>query len=335
MLSMDGARCSSSGIAKDVSRSKSDGSALGRHGGGLAMPYSISPRHNSARVEELERPSSEAQASTGVPPQGPRRRRRRLTWALGIAAIVLTVIWGLIETELIDLDVVRACVLSRIAGVYPDRANAYEFLSKHYNSAGRTQDAVDACEKLVQVKPNDPQARALLGDAYREVSRPQEAIACYGEALSLDPNSYEAHLGLGRVYAAMNLHAEALDAYKQAVRVRPDSASAHVALGLALSNLGRYEEAMQAFKQAKELDPEISETQVFSGKAYLEAGLCQQAIECFQDVILIDQGHAQAHYNLGRAYLSVGDVDLARQEQCILEELDANLAGQLHDLIRR
>ena len=107
------------------------------------------------------------------------------------------------------------------------------------------------------------------------------------------------------------------------------------ALGLVLSNLGRYEEAMRAFKQAKELDPQVSETQVFSGKAYLDAGLCHQAIECFRDVILIDQGHAQAHYNLGRAYLSVGDVDLARQEQRILEDLDANLAGQLHDLIHQ
>jgi tetratricopeptide (TPR) repeat protein len=108
-----------------------------------------------------------------------------------------------------------------------------------------------------------------------------------------------------------------------------------MALVLALSNLGRYEEAMQAFKHAKELDPEVSETQVLSGKAYLEAGRCQEAIACFRDVILIDQGHARAHYNLGRAYLAVGDVDLALTEQRLLEDLDADLAGRLREMIPR
>lgn len=297
------------------------------------MPYRNCPEAGLTAITE---PPSPGPKEPRLPdPRQGRRRPRRTVWILVGATTLLLSSFGLIKVHVIDLDVVRASVLSRIAGVYPDRANAYEFLRSHYSAAGRSKDAVDACEKLVQIKPEDPRARSLLGDAYREVSRPQEAIACYREALKLDPNCYEAYLGLGRVYVAMNLHAEALESYRQAVRIRPGSAPAHVALGLALSNLGRYEEAMKAFEQAKELDPAVSETQVLSGKAYLEAGLGLEAIECFRSVILIDQGHAQAHFNLGRAYLSIGDVDLALREQRILQRLDADLAARLHGLIHR
>jgi len=58
-----------------------------------------------------------------------------------------------------------------------------------------------------------------------------------------------------------------------------------------------------------------------------------QAIESFKDAVRTDHEHAQAYFNLGRAYLRVGDRGLALDQQRILQNLDARLAGQLLDLI--
>ena len=295
------------------------------------------PESETCRFSSRPAPPQAAVTPPGpqVRPKPPAKPKKRLTWILGAIAAGLLILFWLINVGFIHLDTIRAGVLSRVAGICPDRAQAYTFLGEHYSTSGRTADAVEACEKLVQVEPEVPHAHVLLGDAYRNVSRPEEAIACYGDALELDPNCYEAHLGRGEVYDRLGRYPEAIKSYKQAVEIEPKSAPAYVFLGLVFSNQGRYEEAMQAFQQAKELDPEISEVQVLSGKAYLDAGLYEEAIECFRDVIATDQNHARAHYNLGRAYLRAGDRGLALSEQRILEPMDANLAGQLFDLIEQ
>ncbi|GEM_PF-650465 len=267
-------------------------------------------------------------------PGGISRQRRALTWGLGVAAIALAVVFFANRAGLVNLDGVRAGVLSHVAGVCPDRANAYTFLGKHYSSAGRPEEAVNACEKLVRISPEDPQAHVLLGNAYDAASQPNVAADCYVKALELDPNCYEAHIGLGKVRSIRGDYAGALKSYEQAVKLRPDAAGAYVCLGMVFSNLGRYEEAMQAFKQARELDPQISETQIRSGKACLDAGQYEEAITCFKSVVLCDQGHAQAHFNLGRAYLRAGDKALAIEEQRILQELNPALADHLLDMIQ-
>lgn len=312
------------------------------------MPERLSQRPRPLSLDRAERavagpsaPAARTRAAAprrapsahGGRPQGPSRQARRLTWSLGVVAVVLGAVFWAIRMEFISLDGARACVLSHIAGVYPDQANTYTFLGKHYSTNGRPQDALEACEKLVQVSPTDPQAHVLLGNAYDAASQPDVAADCYVKALELDPNCYEAHIGLGKVRSIQGDYAEALESYERAVKIRPDSATAYVALGMAFSNLGRFEEAMEAFKQAKEIDPAVSETQIRSGKACLNAGQYGEAITCFKSVVLVDQGHAQAHYNLGRAYLRVGDKALAIEEQRILQDLDSPLAGRLLDMI--
>lgn len=262
-------------------------------------------------------------------------RVHRVTWVLGGIAVTLLAVFWLIQIKFIDLDVVRAAILSRVAGIYPNKAEAYTFLGKHYSMSGHTTAAINACEKLVQVEPEAPHSHVLLGDAYREVSRPEEAITCYQAALQRDPNCYEAHLGLGRVYVSLGRYDEAIGSYEQAVSAQPASATAYVSLGLVLSDLGRYDEAMKAFQHAKELDPEINEAQLLSGKAYLQAGLYNEAAECFKDTVQTDQLHAQACFNLGRAYLRVGERDLALCQQRKLQALDAQKADQLLDLIEK
>ena len=285
------------------------------------------------------RETGEGLPPAGSPRLGTRRspaiceRGKRARFVLLCVALLLAVVLLLIRAGIIELGGVRAAILTRVAAICPDQAGAYTFLGKHYNASGRPKEAVDACEKLVAIKPDDPGANVLLGDAYSDDSRPTEAVACYHKAIAADSNCFDGHFGLGKAYAALGRYPEAIDAYQRALKIKPDSAAAHMSLGLALSSSGHYEEAMQSFHQAKQLDPHINEVQVLSGNAFLEIGLYRQAIACYRDAITVDQSHARAYYNLGRAYLEIGDRGLAREQQRILETLDATLADQLLRLI--
>lgn len=291
-------------------------------------------RHGVQPLPETREPASakrrSAQETRGRRTDGAKDYR---PWLGGLAVTLLILFW-LIRVGCIDMDSVRAGVLTRIAGIYPDQAEAYTFLSQHYDSVGRGGDAVEACEKLVQVKPEDPHTHVLLGEAYRDQNRFKEAIACYKEAVELDPNCFEAHFNLGRVCDRLGRSDDAVESYESAARIKPDEAPVYVALGLVLSNLGRYDEAMEAFKRARQIDPQIGESQVLSGKDHLEAGDYHGAVTCFKQAVLVDQGYAQAHFNLGRAYLKIGDKDLARRELRTLESLDSDLAERLERLIK-
>jgi len=262
-------------------------------------------------------------------------RKRKRRWLLASELVLLLGFAGVlaVRLRLIDLNTVKAEVLSHVTSIYPDKDGAYAFLGSHYTSCGKSAEAIKACRTLVERKPDDHSAHVLLGKAYHEANQLEKAIECYKEALKLAPGSFEGYLGLGETYSALRRHAEAIEFLNEAIRIEPRSAHAHLSLGVALSNSGQYDKAMEAFRQAKELDPGIAEVQVLSGKAYLEAGLPEQAIERFKEAILFDQGHAQAHFSLGRACLQVGDRGLALEQQKALQTLDPKLAEDLSALI--
>jgi tetratricopeptide (TPR) repeat protein len=289
------------------------------------------PRNARGSVDLSEKISAPADGQAPVK----RRVKRKKRWLLASELVLLLGFAGVLAVKLkvIDLNTVKAAVLSRATSIYPDKDGAYAFLGSHYTSCGNSAEALKACRTLVERKPDDSSAHVLLGKALHEANQLEKAIECYKEALRLAPGSFEAHLGLGETYSALRRHTEAIEFLEEAIRIKPLSAHAHLSLGVALSNSGQYDKAMESFRQAKELDPDIVEGQVLSGKAYLEAGRPDQAIERFEEAILFDQGHAQARFSLGRACLQVGDRGLALEQQKALQTLDPKLAEDLSALI--
>jgi tetratricopeptide (TPR) repeat protein len=287
-------------------------------------------RANAQRAPS--RPNRAKAQPTRVQP----RRRNPLRWVLVTVALMLGVVYWLIWIGFIDMDGARAAVLSRVAGVYRDRAEANAFLSKHYSTPAVKQGGmVDACERLVQARPEDPHALVLLGEAYRDEDDLMQASACYQKALEFDPNCYEAHVAVGDMHSEQGEYASAEAAYQRALAIRSDLADVHVALGLIYSNQGRYEQAMQQFQRGKALDPDVNQVEVLAGNAHMKAGFYEKAIASFKDALVADDKSAQAHFNLGRAYLRAGDRDMALQQQRKLEAMDTKMAARLGHLINQ
>lgn len=268
-----------------------------------------------------------------APPESNPKTKKCLPKALGLVLLLAVGLGLAVKFDLINLNTVKAEVLSHVTSIYPDKDGAYAFLGSHYTALGKSAQAIKACQALVERKPDDPAAHVLLGNAYHQANNLDQAMESYKEAIKLNPRSFDARLGLGVTYTALRRHSEAIELLEEAIRIKPQSAYAHLSLGLALSDSGRYDEAMEAFIKAKEIDPDIAGAHVLSGKVYLEMGLPEQAIEKFKEAILFDQGYAQAYYSLGEASLQIGDRALALEQQRALKTLNPELAQNLSELI--
>jgi tetratricopeptide (TPR) repeat protein len=335
-------RAKSLGVVEVLGRKKADN----RGPTGSRRPtLGTSPGPKTPLSRVLSGSAKTTEQSTCLPPRKARsphaqtpvkskaKTKKRLPKAVALV-LLLTVAFGLaVKFDLINLNTVKAEVLSHVTIIYPDKDGAYAFLGSHYTARGKSEQAIKACRTLVQRKPEDPAAHVLLGNAHHQANNLDQAMESYKEALQLDPESFDAHLGLGVTYTGLRRHAEAIELLEKAIRLKPQSAYAHLSLGLALSDSGQYDEAMEEFRKAKEIDPDIAGAHVLSGKVYLEMGLPEQAIERFKEAILFDRGYAQAYYSLGQASLQIGDTDLAIQQQRALQPLNPELAQNLAELI--
>src|SRR5215470_14430772 len=103
--------------------------------------------------------------------------------------------------------------------------------------------------------PNLQLIMARLGDAYDASGRSDDAIAAYKRAIELKP-SFAYYNNLGGIYGRANKIEDATAAYQKAAEIDPaNAAQAWLNCGITLSNVGKYKEAIEPLKKATELDP--------------------------------------------------------------------------------
>jgi Flp pilus assembly protein TadD len=87
---------------------------------------------------------------------------------------------------------------------------------------GRSQEALAAITRAVQLAPQNAEAHNNLGLALMQVGRPRDAVASLRTAAELNPQYAEAHYNLGHALIAAGDPAGAADQFRETLRVRPD-----------------------------------------------------------------------------------------------------------------
>jgi len=107
--------------------------------------------------------------------------------------------------------------------VYPT-AEAHTFLGWTYSFLGRYDDAIEECQKAIEVDPTFGNPYNDIGAYLIELDRPREAIDWLVKA-TLAPR-YEAPqypwVNLGRVYERIGPWDEAIRCYRKAIEVMPE-----------------------------------------------------------------------------------------------------------------
>lgn len=154
--------------------------------------------------------------------------------------------------------------------------------------ANRTEDAIAAYQKAVELNPDLGEAYFKMGIAYalietrdagvveatptplpgeepaeekkrNSVIAFEKAVDAYKKEIDANDENDIAYFNLGRSYNKLNKDNEAASALRQAVKLKPEDVEYQTELGAILIKLAKYNEAVPVLRKAVELDPEYSE----------------------------------------------------------------------------
>ncbi len=180
----------------------------------------------------------------------------------------------------------------------------------------RLDEAIEAWEKVLEIKPNDGMAQENLGAVLLLKGRPAEATQHFNrarearlrQALDTDPNRAETHNALGLVLLASGRAQEAVLSFRKAVALKPAFAEAHCNLGSALAATGDPDGAVTEFHEAIALDARDAPAYYQLGLALEKRGDADGAMAQWRKALRIHPDYTEAHDALGDALYRRGDV---------------------------
>ncbi|MEE8285892.1 MAG: tetratricopeptide repeat protein, partial [Gammaproteobacteria bacterium] len=256
------------------------------------------------------------------------------------------------------------------AKAQPDDPRIHFQLGYMYGSDGRSERAIEAFEKVVELAPHLPQAFVNLALNYEAEERYAEALQAYGRLLVLEPantmarNNYEklaiktaldlgkpariqmgtdrvleinpndatSYYQLGLRYLRNDEPQAAIEALRQALQRRPAYASAYVFLGLAQASQKHDAEAEAAYRHALDLNPTHAPTYNHLGLVYQRQQRHRKAVKMFRRAIAYAPDYALAYANLAASYEATGKFGPALKAYRQAIQRDASLEFVLHKI---
>ena len=199
-------------------------------------------------------------------------------------------------------------LLSRAIEADPNFVVAQYTLGRVHQSLGNRWKAAAQFRASTQLDATYPEPYKALGDLFMAAPRRlfDQAVEAYNKAIELRPFYADAYVGLGDAKAAKSDVDGAVAAYTKALAYNPVNPRVHMSLGkIYYAEKGLYYESVTAYRKAIELDPNSVEARMGLGEVYEDKGLYQEAIDEYRRVIELDGKHTGAMYNLALVYESV------------------------------
>lgn len=239
-----------------------------------------------------------------------------------------------------------------------DDPEAYSVLSDLYFIIGKSDDAVNALNKAIELDPKNVGYVLKTARTYIMLRQYEMAIRFVDHALSIDFENSEAYYLKGiyllesgdTIEAITNMKiagnydttfyeafmhtasllnklndTTAINYYVAALNARPEDEQALFMLALTYQDKGDFDKALDLYDQHVRIYPGHKQVNYNMGYIYLVEKIdYDMAIVFFQDAINIDPGYVDAVYNLGRAYEAKELYDDARRQYRMALEIRTN-----------
>ena len=139
----------------------------------------------------------------------------------------------------------------------PANAEAFGELGFQLFALRRSDEAVKAIERGLELLPDAPELWNQLGGIHHVRGDRVGAKAAYARALAIAPDDAGAHYGLGAVLADNAEFAPAAEHLRRSLAGNSGDVQVRIKLGLCLLELGRVEEALQHLRAAVGRDPRL------------------------------------------------------------------------------
>ncbi len=146
---------------------------------------------------------------------------------------------------------------------------------------GRREEALKACDKAVQLKPDDAELWKLMGNILLELGRYDQALLSFQHVLKLDPRHQDAAYKCGVLLNEMGRLEEAIAHLDLCDEVLPNHAPTLQARARTLYNLKRFEAALADNRRANKLDPGNADTCNNIGACLQSLGREEEALSWF------------------------------------------------------
>jgi len=231
---------------------------------------------------------------------------------------------GITEFRLNHLDKAHAAVAKETVN-FPRDAAAWMWLGVVCLAQDKPEEAAEALDKAVRLKPDDEDILYHRGRAHLLVSKNS-----YAHMFKVDPGSWRVHRVLGQALAEADRHLDAITEYEAAIKLAPTQPGLHEELGSEYRNANKIPEAEQALQRELEIDPYNVLAKYKLGAIALEQGNGTKGKELIEAALKEKPGLIHADYNLGRAEMMLGEDDAAavHLQKAATEDSDPDVVEQ-------
>lgn len=175
----------------------------------------------------------------------------------------------------------------RVYDLKNDDFNSNVKIAEMQMKLGKSQDAEETLNDLLERKPECYIASNLLGDILYEQERYKEAINIYTEALKYKPEDYNLYYNLGMIYIRLNDFQNAKTCYDKAAEINSKKYNAYYTLGQ-LSLIANDLEAAEKYFIESLYDETEADSYFELSKIYMFKGDREKAILFIQKAIDLD-----------------------------------------------
>lgn len=122
---------------------------------------------------------------------------------------------------------------------------------------GEKQEAVRLLEGLLGAGSSEPSLFYTLGLVYEEVGRSEDALKAYQRAVQLEPDMVAAHINAGSLLLAQNRVDDAIARFKNAIEINPLDVPAHYNLAIALQTQADGAGVQRELQRVVAIDPRM------------------------------------------------------------------------------
>jgi tetratricopeptide (TPR) repeat protein len=225
-------------------------------------------------------------------------------------------------------------VIQELMRRYPDDADVLYTAAKLYMKAFN-----DATYTMFQRVPDSYRVHELSAEIFEVENRYKEAVAEYRQALKLNATAIDLHYRLGRALLfeshTPEAMAQAAQEFKAELVVNPEDSASYFQLGQIAQAQGNGEEAQKHYGQALKLSPDFSEALVALGKLHTQQKEYAKAIPLLAHATALQPKNEAAHYALLTAYRDSGQLEKAKAEKAILDNLQKAPEGEFSNFLKK
>jgi tetratricopeptide (TPR) repeat protein len=221
-------------------------------------------------------------------------------------------------------EAIAAC--KKVLELDPGIVDAQFLLGNEYFRSKQYPLALEAFQKTLKLKPDYDAAIVNLANTYRRMGKMQEALAGFQHFLQKKPDNAQILYLIGELYLSMDQPEDALNYFQKAIAAEPDTSWINNGIGAVYYKQKDYTRAEQYFRKALELNPDTAMAHFNLAQLFEKRGQMDRAVEEYKAELDVAPENVKAHFNLGRYYMKEGQMDSGIQHMKSAVEAEPEFA---------